>query len=99
MGKLIQDVTPAYVRGYGTQARLARRMKAEVLVSELYRRGVRMTDIFGQYYALEEQAGARDDDIFGNDEDGQHGAQLTVGDALLVTPTPPSKTPLGEMPF
>ena len=45
-------------------------------------------------------ADARHDEIFGNDEEGQHGRpRLTVGDALLVTPEPAPKVPLGEMPF
>lgn len=105
MAKLIQDVTPvidvpAYQRGFG-QARQAKRLRSEVLITELWERGVTIETIFGNFYALEEMAGARDDEIFGNDEEGLHGAQagLTVGDALLVAPPLPDKTPLGEMPF
>lgn len=91
MGQLIQDIkpltrnVPSYLRGYGTQGRVAKRLRTDVLISELYRRGVSIEDIFGQFYALEEMASARDDEIFGNDEEGQHGRQpLTVGDAQLA---------------
>lgn len=103
---LIQDIkplprhVPAYLRGYGKQGRVARRLRTDVIISELYRRGVTIEDIFGQYYAIEEMASAADDEIFGNDEEGQHGRQpLTVGDALLVAPPLPPKRPLGEVPF
>ena len=88
---LIQDIkplprhVPAYLRGYGKQGRVARRLRTDVITSELYRRGVTIEDIFGQYYAIEEMASAADDEIFGNDEEGQHGRQpLTVGDAQLA---------------
>lgn len=91
MGQLIQDIkplpqsVPSYLRGYGTQGRVAKRLRSDVLISELYRRGVSIEDIFGQFYALEEMASARDDEIFGNDEEGQHGRPpLTVGDARLA---------------
>lgn len=56
------------------------------LITVLFIRGVSIERIFHQFYALEAQADARADEIFGNDEDGQHGERprLTVGDALLV---------------
>lgn len=107
---LIQDVKPyvnklpAYMRGYGMGKKL-KHFRTDMLIAELYHRGISVEDIFGQYYAMEAIRDARDDEIFGNDEEGQHGRPvLTVGDAQLVTPTPPPKTPLGgtpsgEMPF
>lgn len=78
-----------------------------MLISELYHRGISVEDIFGQYYAMQAIADARDDEIFGNDEEGQHGdpnrfkkqKPLTVGDAQLVAPALPQKTPLGKLPF
>ena len=70
------------------------------LIVALWRHGVTIERIFGTFYALEAMADARSDEIFGNDEEGQHGRpRLTVGDALLVTPEPAPKVPLGEVPF
>lgn len=106
MGK-VWDVTPAnnlpaYLRGYGSKK--LHTVRTDKLIAELHNRGVTVEDVFGQYYAMEAIADARDDEIFGNDEEGQHGdpnrfKPLTVGDALLVAPPLPDKTPLGEMPF
>lgn len=88
---LIQDVrplpgnVPAYLRGYGKQGRVARRIKTDVLISELYRRGITIEQVFGQYYAITAMVDAKDDEIYGNDEEGQHGRPpLTVGDARLA---------------
>lgn len=86
--ELIQDVhrVPAYKRGYGG----LQRHSSESLIMALYRRGVSIEDIFGIFYALEESANARDDDIFGSSEEGLHGGAiklrkpLTVGDAQLA---------------
>lgn len=94
MDKLIQDITPvetpAYLRGYGQKTQ-AKRLTTEVMVEELFHRGVTIEDIFGQFYAMEAMADARHDEIFGNDEEGQHGdpnrfkpKPLTVGDAELA---------------
>lgn len=52
------------------------------MVKKLHDRGVSIEDIFGMYYAIEAQADALADEMFGNDEEGQHG--LTVGDAELA---------------
>lgn len=88
--QLIQDVrplpghVPAYLRGYGRQGRVARRIKTDVIISELYRRGVTIEEIFGRYYAITAMVDAKDDEIYGNDEEGQHGRKLTVGDARLA---------------
>lgn len=96
---LIEDIRPAYQRGYGKHARKVSRIKTEILVSELYNRGVNITDIFGMYYAMEEMAGHRDDEIFGSSEEGQHGKavpKLTVGDAQLagdISPRPGVRQP------
>lgn len=68
----------------------------DILITELQRRGTTIEDVFRVYYALEEQAAARDDELFGNDEEGQHGRpRLTVGDAelagLVNLPTKPKE--------
>lgn len=98
--KLIHDVTPSYLKGYGRHGRLAKKLRTDVMVSELYRRGVTIEEIFRQYYALEEMASARDDTIFGNDEDGQHGRPpLTVADAELAGFTRLPDKPLPKQPF
>lgn len=56
-----------------------------VLVTELAMRGVTIKEIFGLYYELEEIANALSDQLFGNDEAGQHGMKpLTVEDAELA---------------
>jgi len=85
---------PAYLRGYG-KSKLLRKARTDTLVAELYRRGVTMQEIFGVFYALEQMEDARLDEIFGNDEEGQHGrVPLTVEDAELVgfvsQPIPPT---------
>ncbi len=114
MGK-VWDVTPPEKVNYDTKPVIERQVKEiadiflkticnQCLITELHNRGVSIEDIFGQYYAEEEMAAARDDEIFGNDEEGQHGdpnrfAPLTVGEARLVTPEPQPKVPLGEIPF
>ena len=97
MDKLIHDITPvlkkvdttpSYMRGFG-QKQQAKRLSSEVMVEELFNRGVTIETIFGNFYALEAMADARHEEIFGSDEEGQHGAQagrkpLTVGDAQLA---------------
>ncbi|MGK2896073.1 MAG: hypothetical protein ACSLEY_00510 [Candidatus Saccharimonadales bacterium] len=71
----------------------------EWMVNELHERGVTIEDIFGMYYAIEANADARDERIFGNDEEGQHGRVLTVGDAQLAgLATLPDK-PVPKQPF
>lgn len=67
------------------------------MVKKLHERGVTIGDIFGMYYALEEQASAKDDEIFGNDEEGQHG--LSVGDAELAGLTELPAEPIDRQPF
>ena len=90
---LIQDVIPR-VRNL-----VARRPTTGSLVTELHRRGVTVQDIFGMYYAIEAEADHRTDQVFGDDERGQHGRQLTVGDAELAGhATLPSK-PIERQPF
>lgn len=108
MGHLIQDVTPAnqlpaYLRGYGC-GKLLKRARTDMLISELHYRGISIEDIFGQYYAMEAIADARDDEIFGNDEEGQHGdpnrfKPLTVGDAELAGLTVLPAVPTERQPF
>lgn len=75
-------------------------VEAELLVTEVYSRGISVHDVFGMFYALEAMAYHRDDLIFGSSEAGQHGKQLTVGDAELagLTPTLPT-TPLDRQTF
>lgn len=76
MGKLIEDIKPVKHPFTMTNGKMIR---------ILWERGVTIEEIFGQYYAMEEMANARDDEIFGNDEEGQHGRPpLTVGDAQLA---------------
>lgn len=96
MGKLIQDIIPFKKQSFDVndipekvfQEVEASRLPTGVMVEELFNRGVSIEDIFGIYYALEEMGNARSDEIFGNDEEGQHGRpKLTVGDALLVNPS------------
>lgn len=63
--------------------------ETDQLIVELFKRGATIERVFGVFYALEAMADARHDEIFGNDEEGLHGAQsdrprLTVGDALLA---------------
>lgn len=83
MGKLIQDVTPV---------RTIRQVQTSTLVNELFRRGITIEQLFGMYYALEAITGHLDDELFGNDEDGQHGRQpITVGDAQLALGVQPIK--------
>lgn len=79
--------------------------KTEDMITELFVRGVSIEQIFGQFYALEAMADARHDEIFGNDEEGQHGGSpfgkhkpLTVGDALLAGVVA-RDIPTGEVPF
>ena len=99
MGK-IWDVTPPQ---HPTQPKTA---STEVMITELFVRGVSIEQIFAQFYALEAQADAWHDEIFGNDEEGQHGdpnrfgkhKPLTVGDALLVGLIS-RDMPTGEVPF
>lgn len=77
--------------------------KTELMVTELYERGVGIQDIFGMFYALEEMASAHDDDIFGSSEEGLHGRAVakprkpfTVGDAQLaggIAPKPGVRQP------
>lgn len=102
MGKLIQDVIPvnnlpAYLRGYGSRS--LRRCRTDKLIAELHHRGITIEDIFGQYYAMEAIADARDDEIFGNDEEGQHGAVLTVGDVHLAGLANLPDKPTTRQPF
>ena len=74
---LIQDIRPA--------PKQEQTDDTQALIVELFKRGVTIKQIFGQYYELEAIADERHDEIFGNDEEGQHGKQpLTIGDALLA---------------
>lgn len=90
MAQLIQDVIPQY-RNLAT-------VETETLIATLYIRGVSIEDIFGRYYEYEAHADARDDELFGNDEEGQHG-RLTVGDAELAGLANLPETPLDRPPF
>lgn len=90
MARLIQDVVPR---------RVLSEIPTEELVATLYIRGVSIEDIFGKYYEYEEHTSARDDELFGNDEEGQHGAQLTVGDAQLAGLANLPDTPKERQPF
>lgn len=85
---LIQDVIsphiPAFMRGFGEKAQ-AKELSTEVIIDELFRRGVGIERIFAQYYALEENATGRQWQYFGTGEEGQHGRPpITVGDAHLA---------------
>lgn len=105
--KLIHDITqddesrlevPSYLRGYGQRSK-ARSLKTEVMVGELYRRGVTIEDIFGMYYSIEANSEAKDEEIFGNDEDGQHGRVLKVGDVELAGLAKLPKQTINRQPF
>jgi len=90
---------PAYLRGYG-KSKLLRKARTDTLVAELYRRGVTIQDIFGVFYALEQMEGARLDELFGNDEEGEHGRQpLTVEDAELAGFASLPVEPSNRQPF
>lgn len=58
MGRLIQDVIPFRKQNFDTKQHTStkRIVSTEVLVTTLYIRGVSIKDIFGMYYALDEQA-------------------------------------------
>ena len=102
-GQLITDVTPlldvpTYQRKYGCEHMFT--MTTGKIVAALHKRGVTIEDIFGIYYAIEAQADARDDEIFGNDEEGQHGKPLlTVGDVELAGLAQLPVAPLDRQPF
>lgn len=69
----------AYVKAFPT----------EFLIAELHRRGVSVVDIFGAYYAMDEEQAHREDLMYGREEDGHHGdpksrPRLTVEDAVLI---------------
>lgn len=88
-GQLIEDVTPldevpAYQRGFGKSNEYVCTMTNGKIIAMLHRRGVTIETIFGVYYAIEAQADARDEELFGNDEQGQHGRILKVGDVELA---------------
>ena len=73
MAKRIQDVVPPTT------------MTTEQMIAALYIRGVTIQQIFGKYYEYDEHEAARDDELFGNDEEGQHGKpRLVVGDVHLA---------------
>lgn len=72
------------------------KMPTNMLIVELHNKGVTIEEIFGIYYQLEAMGSARDEAIFGNDEEGQHGAILTVGDARLAFP---ETKPMERKPF
>lgn len=86
MQKLIHDVyeSPAYARGYGKKT-ILKELTDEQLIDELYKRGVTIERVFAQFFAEEEMGNAKSDELWGNDEEGQHGRPpLTVGDANLA---------------
>lgn len=92
MARRIEDVVPQY--------RNLKNISTEVMIATLYIRGVTIEDIFGKYYTFEEMGGAVDDEIFGNDEEGQHGRpRLTVGDAQLAGLASLPDTPSERQPF
>lgn len=73
MAKRIQDVVPPAT------------MNTEQMIATLYIRGVTIQQIFGKYYEYDEHEAARDDELFGNDEEGQHGSpRLVAGDVHLA---------------
>ena len=99
MDKLIQDVTPPTAAQLQAQTQIhanyVLHVDTDILVTELWARGVTTEQIFGMYYALQAMSDAHSDQAFGSDEAGQHGAApLTVGDALLNTPAPATKIPV-----
>lgn len=96
MARLIHDVTPPAEEH---QKYEASKLSTDVMLQELYSRGISIADIFGVYYELEAIADARDDALFGNDEEGQHGAQLTVGDAELAGLAQLPNKPTERQPF
>ena len=91
MAKRIEDVVPQH-RNLAT-------VSNETLIATLFIRGVSIKDIFGRYYEYQELNDAVDDEIHGNDEEGQHGAQLTVGDAELAGVARLPETPQERQPF
>lgn len=60
------------------------RLPTAMLIMELHNKGVTVEEVFNIYFQLEAMGDARDEEIFGNDEDGLHGRNLTVGDAQLA---------------
>lgn len=111
MAKLIQDVKPPYrpkplppetlrTINRTTDANYIEHTDTDILITELHDRGVSIQDVFAQYYAMEAAEDAHSDELFGNDEQGQHGKPLTVGDAELagLTPQLPNQ-PLETQPF
>lgn len=82
------------------QQMIAAKLDEQVLITELFVRNITIEHIFGSYYAIEEQMGAHDDEIFGNDEEGLHGkptSLLKVKDAMLVMDT--KSKPIERNPF
>lgn len=95
-----KHTTPSYLRGYGARGKALRGARSDVLITELYRRGVTIEDVFSIFYSLEQMELARLDEMFGNDEEGQHGRQpLTVADVELVGFTKLPLEPLNRQPF
>lgn len=87
---MITDVfaIPAFMRGKG-QKYQAKELSTEVMMQELYNRGVTIEDLFGFYYTLEANATGLEWQNEGDGEEGQHGrpkvpTKLTVGDAQLA---------------
>lgn len=87
MAKLIQDVSHANTK-----------LTNEELIATLYIRGVTIGDIFSRYFEYDAHETARNDELFGNDEEGQHG-RLTVGDAQLAGHTTLPNKPIERQPF
>lgn len=70
---MIKDILdiPAFMRGKG-QKYQAKELSSEVMMQELYNRGITISDLFGFYYTLEANGDGR----------------LTIGDAQLAFGTP-----------
>lgn len=91
MARRIEDVVPQH-RNLAT-------VSDEVLIATLFIRGVSIKDIFARYYEYQAMSDAVDDEIHGNDEEGQHGQQLTVGDAELAGVASLPDKPVARQPF
>ena len=67
MVQLIEDIVPPAIS--------SKLPDNDKLIATLYIRGVTLNEIEGKFVEYSAHADARDDEIFGNDEEGQHGAQ------------------------
>lgn len=94
-GELIQDIIPRHdARGTLLDAVQEEKARGEwelskvdnrLAIKALFDRGVKLSDIWAVYYELECASDSHSDQVFGNDEQGQHGApRIVVEDVYLL---------------